>query len=88
MNSIFRMVPPVETAGPSITVYRTKFHLETEQTFRLRWFADEHAELFLNGEFLCAGSAGCTPRRWFLENFERPLPAGDYTLIVTRAVSV
>ena len=52
MNSIFRMVPPVETAGPSITVYRTKFHLETEQTFRLRWFADEHAELFLNGEFL------------------------------------
>lgn len=80
MDSTFRMVPPVETAGPSITVYRTKFHLETEQTFRLRWFADEHAELFLNGEFLCAGPAGCTPRRWFLENFERPLPAGDYTL--------
>ena len=80
MNSIFRMVPPVETAGPSITVYRTKFHLETEQTFRLRWFADEHAELFLNGGFLCAGPAGCTPRRWFLETFERTLPAGEYTL--------
>lgn len=80
MSSLLWMVPSRETASPSVVVFRTKFRLDAERVLRLRWTADEHADLFLNGEYLCDGPCRGTPERWFLEQTERVLAPGNYTL--------
>ena len=82
MDSLLWMVPSREIAAPAVIVFRTKFHLETEREFHLRWTADEHADLFLNGQYFCDGPQRGTPKRWFLEENGRLLAPGDYTLTV------
>ena len=82
MDSLLWMVPSREIAAPAVIVFRTKFHLETEREFHLRWTADEHADLFLNGQYFCDGPQRGTPNRWFLEENGRLLAPGDYTLTV------
>ena len=80
MNSLLWMVPSREITEPAVVIFRTKFHVETARDFRLRWTADEHADLFLNGRCFCDGPQRGTPKRWFLEENECRLEPGDYTL--------
>ena len=63
MNSLLWMVPSREITEPAVVIFRTKFHVETARDFRLRWTADEHADLFLNGRCFCDGPQRGTPSR-------------------------
>lgn len=69
---------PVKT--PAVVVFRTRFTLKAQTGFTLHYSADEHADLFLNGERLCAGPQRGTATRWFLETYRCTLGPGDYTL--------
>lgn len=81
-DSLLWIVPSREIVSPAVVVFRTKFKLETARELRLRWTADEHADLFLNGIRLCDGPQRGTSKRWFLEECESMLEPGEYTLAV------
>ena len=64
MKPLFWMKPSREITPPSAVVFRTRFHLAGKRRFRLRFSADEHADLFLNGEPLTEGPCRGTTARW------------------------
>ena len=80
MKPLFWMKPSREIIPPSAVVFRTRFHLAGKRRFRLRFSADEHADLFLNGEPLTEGPCRGTTARWREEEYACDLVPGDYTL--------
>ena len=80
MKPRFWMKPSREIIPPSAVVFRTCFHLAGKRRFRLRFSADEHADLFLNGEPLTEGPCRGTTARWREEEYACDLAPGDYTL--------
>lgn len=80
MKPLFWMKPSREIIPPSAVVFRTRFHLAGKRRFRLRFSADEHADLFLNGEPLTEGPCRGTTARWHEEEYACDLAPGDYTL--------
>ena len=64
MKPLLWMKPSREITPPSAVVFRTRFHLAGKRRFRLRFSADEHADLFLNGEPLTEGPCRGTTARW------------------------
>ncbi len=79
-NSLEWLIPPEQISAPAAVVYRNRFSLERKTLFRLRWTADEHADLFLNGKYIADGPARGTAKRWFMENLELELEPGEYVL--------
>ena len=80
MRTLEWMIPSEFVEFPAMTVYRTRFHFDRKSCFRLRWTADEHADLFLNGRRVADGPARGTAKRWFMETLELELEPGDYVL--------
>lgn len=80
MKPLLWMKPSREITPPSAVVFRTRFHLAGKRRFRLRFSADEHADLFLNGEPLTEGPCRGTTARWREEEYACDLVPGDYTL--------
>ncbi len=79
-NSLEWLVPSEQISAPAAVVYRNRFALERKTLFRLRWTADEHADLFINGKYVADGPARGTARRWFMESLELELEPGEYVL--------
>lgn len=80
MKPLLWMKPSREITPPSAVVFRTCFQLKEKQCFRLRFSADEYADLFLNGEFLTGGPCRSTTTRWHEEEYTCDLVPGEYTL--------
>jgi len=74
------MQPSRPLKTPCVVVFRSSFTMTAANRFTLRFSADEHADLFLNGERLCAGPQRGTTTRWFLETHSSTLSPGTYTL--------
>lgn len=63
-----------------IAVFRCKFNVKAAGTLSFRFSADEHAQIFLDGERICEGPERGVPERWYWKDVSTSINAGDHIL--------
>jgi len=66
-------------AEPAVVAYRCEFELETTVQTRLHVTADESYELYIDGQWVGAGSEHGDRAHWFYDSYELTLHAGRHT---------
>ncbi len=74
------LVPPYKIRSGGISVFRCRFSIAEDSLGEIMFSADEHADLFLDGEWLAEGPARGDRYQWYLEKITVPLPAGNHLL--------
>jgi hypothetical protein len=66
---------------PYVCAYKKKFSIEQPDTVRIYVSADERYQLYLDGEFVGAGSERGDANNWFFESYDLNLSAGTHTIV-------
>jgi hypothetical protein len=66
---------------PYVAVYRRRIFLECSTTIRVHISADEHYELFIDGERVGQGPERGDPNNWFYETYDLAFNKGQHLIV-------